>query len=280
MRQGRSSSVGGRACVVRAGGQGRTRSEGEEDGCLSAWRRWRSGASERRCFGQDRTGNLQRWKVKAGSTTSSSYVLADRKGLDDFPAARPLTEPLWSFELRFEEKYGLAGGFSGNLGAKESHSPSTPPGPSGTASLRLSPGGIPSCPVHSTFVRPVLSGRRRVPSTLSVLSQLPTATGLGRTPGRVFRGRRLSRVSSTNARPTSHHLFTTVLHHQPVDHRCHVCQPHRLPRCNAAATARGGAHADCEKADAEKSHIQTPPSRRVSRVNLEMEGRYRLPHWA
>lgn len=171
MRQGRSSSVGGRACVVRAGGQGRTRSEWKRtDVCLSAWRRWRCGESERRCFGQDRAGNLQRWKVKAGSTTSSSYVLADRKGLDDFPAARPLTEPLWSFELRFEEKYGLAGGFSGNLGAKESHSPSTPPGPSGTASLRLSPGGIPSCPVHSTFVRPVLSGRRRVPSTLSVLS--------------------------------------------------------------------------------------------------------------
>lgn len=167
MRQGRSSSVGGRAGVVRAGGQGRTRSEGRGRMSIGLLAKM-----EVRVRGDvlARTGNLQRWKVKAGSTTSSSYVLADRKGLDDFPAPRPLTESLWSFELRFEEKYGLAGGFSGNLGAKESHSPSTPPGPSGTASLRLSPGGIPSCPVHWTFVRPVLSGCRRVPSTLSVLS--------------------------------------------------------------------------------------------------------------
>lgn len=162
-----SRSVGGRAGVVRAGGQGRTRSEGRGRMSIGLLAKM-----EVRVRGDvlARTGNLQRWKVKAGSTTSSSYVLADRKGLDDFPAPRPLTEPLWSFELRFEEKYGLAGGFSGNLGAKESHSPSTPPGPSGTASLRLSPGGIPSCPVHWTFVRPVLSGCRRVPSTLSVLS--------------------------------------------------------------------------------------------------------------
>lgn len=65
------------------------------------------GESVRRCFGQDRKSS--KMKVKAGSTTSSSYVLADRKGLDDFPAPRPLTEPLWSFELRFEGKYGLAG---------------------------------------------------------------------------------------------------------------------------------------------------------------------------
>lgn len=235
-----------------------------------------TGESERRCFGQDRAGNLQRWKVKAGSTTSSSYVLADRKGLDDFPAPRPLTEPLWSFELRFEEKYGLAGGFSGNLGAKESHSPSTPPGPSGTASLRLSPGGIPSCPVHSTFVRPVLSGRRRVPSTLSVL---PTPNGhwTGPNPRASLWGTAVEAcVANQCAANQPSLVYNCAASPTSRSPRCHVCQPHRLPRCNAAATARGGAHADCVC----RKESETETSRRVSRVNLEMEGRYRLPHWA
>lgn len=178
MRQGRSSSVGGRAGVVRAGGQGRTRSEGRGRMSIGLLAKM-----EVRVRGDvlARTGNLQRWKVKAGSTTSSSYVLADRKGLDDFPAPRPLTEPLWSFELRFEEKYGLAGGFSGNLGAKESHSPSTPPGPSGTASLRLSPGGYPV--LSGTLdIRPArLVG---VPSgSLYIVCTLNSQRPLGRTPG-------------------------------------------------------------------------------------------------
>lgn len=169
------------------------------------------------------------------------------------------------------------------MGAKESHSPSTPPGPSGTASLRLSPGGILSCPVR--YIGP-LSG----PSCRGVIgfplhclySQLPTpnchwAEPPG--PGQVFGGRRLRRVSPTNAQPTTHLLFTTVLHHQPVDHRVAMsANSTGFLGATLRHLQEGGRMQTVSLEQALvvvcRKESETETSRRVSR------GRYRLPHWA
>jgi hypothetical protein len=217
-------------------------------------------------------GNLQR---RQGSTTSSSYVLTDRKGLEDFPAPRPLTEPLWSFELRFEENMGWLG-FLWKFGSKRKSFAQH--APSGTASLRLSPGGI------------LLGYRGHGPARLVWVpsGSLYIWTTIC-TPNCHWAGgrRRLRRVPPTNARPTSHLLFTTVLHLSPTS---------RSPRCHVAVSAHSTgflgatlwqlqegermqtvspAQALCE---VRRKEAETEASRRVSRV--KMNGRYRLPHWA
>lgn len=136
-----------------------------------------------------------------------------------------------------------------------------------------------SSPVHWTFVRPVLSGCRRVPSTLSILPTPNCHWAEPPGPGQVFGGRRLRRVSPTNAQPTTHLLFTTVLHHQPVDHRVAMsANSTGFLGATLRHMQEGGRMQTVSPEQALvvvcRKESETETSRRVSR------GRYRLPHWA
>ena len=147
-----------------------------------------------------------------GSTSSSSYVLSDRKGLEDFRAPRPLMEALGSFELRFEENMGWLGflwKFESKRKSFAQHAPVAPPpealaGP-GVSCTRSWSSSLTAALVPSTRSRPEPGGSGR--RLRRVANQCPT--------------HQTSLVYNSAASPTSR------------SPRCHVCSLRYFLRCNA-----------------------------------------------